>query len=322
MKEKVLLSILIPTYNRVDYLMNNLTVLISQINDEIRPLIEIRISDNCSTDNTVEQLKLLKKNNEIIEYSVNEKNLGADGNFLKLIKEAKGKFLWLYGDDEYFLENGLEKIISYVKKNQDTGIFHIGNSKRRRIINYDNQVKFMKKVNYSISFITAHIFNSENIDYENIDYEKYYNSCLIQELFYFQALKNSKKNSIIKDKIFTTDRAENIGGYKLFEVFGINQNDILIFFESIGLNKKIRVNMNKKMCIDFFPQYILMSRINDNKNKWINENVENALEPIVKDYMEYKLFCKPLIYLPLSKAKIYLKFTKKIKKIYKIIFGI
>lgn len=321
MKERKLLSILIPTYNRVNYLLKNLNVILSQIDNEIIDLIEIKISDNGSTDNTIEQLELLKKKSNIIEYSVNETNLGADRNFLKLVREATGKFIWIFGDDEYFYEGGLRKIIDYLKKNKDIGIFSIKNSKKKRkIIYYEDKKEFMKKINYKISFITAHIFNREGLD-NSINYESFCDTSLVQELFYFNTVNKFDKNAIIQDRIFLTDRADNIGGYKLFQVFCTNQNEILEYFEKKGFDKSIKENINRMMCIEFFPQYILMNKLSKGNTKWIKESVEETLEIIMKNYIEYKFFCKPLFYFNFRVAKIYYRFTKKIKKIYKLFFG-
>lgn len=104
MNHKILLSILIPTYNRSDYLMKNLNTLIKQIEPQMIDSIEILVSDNGSVDDTLKQLNAIEKNNLNFRFWSNEKNLGPDANFLKLIREAKGKFLWLFGDDEFMLE--------------------------------------------------------------------------------------------------------------------------------------------------------------------------------------------------------------------------
>lgn len=318
MKQEKLLSILIPTYNREEYLMKNLNILLSQINEEIAEKIEIIISDNCSDDNTFEKLLELKEKNEILKISKNEKNIGADKNFYKLIMESQGKYLWLFGDDEFLLEKGLEKVIYYLEKEKNIGLFHIKNSSKKNFLIYEDKVKYMKKVNYKISFITGHIFNREMLE-ENIDYEEFLDSFLIQEMFYFQVIKNAAKNAVIVDKIFTTDRADNIGGYKLFEVFAINQNKILKYFEERGLDTRIREYINKLMCVDFFPEYILKYKMKI-ENKWKDENIEETLVNIIGEYREYKIFCKPLIRTTVEKAKIYYKISKKMKKIYKFVY--
>ncbi len=49
------LSICIPQYNRINYLLESLLI----IEDQTYPNIEIVISDDCSTDDTEERIKSL-----------------------------------------------------------------------------------------------------------------------------------------------------------------------------------------------------------------------------------------------------------------------
>lgn len=279
--------------------------------------IEILVSDNGSVDDTLKQLNAIEKNNLNFRFWSNEKNLGPDANFLKLIREAKGKFLWLFGDDEFMLENALKSTINYLEKYGDFGLFHISNSKRKKVLTFRNKVKYMKEVNFGISFITAHIFNREKIDF-SIDYDELCGNNLIQEYFYFQAMQNSEENGIIKDRIFSSERADNVGGYRLFEVFAVNQSNVLKYFEIKGMNGRIRKNINKLMCIDFFPNYIIQFRSNPEKNKWLEENIGETLDKVLIEYWQYKYICKPLITLELRRAKKLNKFLNTVKKVIKL----
>lgn len=317
MKNKILLSILIPTYNRVNYLMKNLSILFQQMEPQIRDSVEILVSDNCSIDETLKQLNSLEKINMNFRFWSNERNIGPDANFLKLVREAKGKFLWLFGDDEFLLEDALKSTVNHLKEHEDFGLFHISNSKRKKVLVFTDKVKYMKKVNFSISFITAHIFNREKIDF-SINYDAFCGNNLIQEYFYFQVMQNSKKNGIIKDKLFSSDRAENIGGYKLFEVFSTNQNNVLKYFENKGMDIRVRKNMNKMMCLDFFPNYIIQFRLNPQENKWICEDMAETLDRVLLEYWQYRMMCRPLIVMEIEEAKKLNKILNRTKKIMKL----
>jgi glycosyltransferase involved in cell wall biosynthesis len=52
------ISICIPQYNRIKFLISSLQTISEQDYDNI----EIVISDDCSSDDTVEQIAILKKN--------------------------------------------------------------------------------------------------------------------------------------------------------------------------------------------------------------------------------------------------------------------
>ena len=120
------LSICIPTYNRCYYLINALEETISQAEgDGILNLIEFCISDNCSTDNTKEELLKLKIrcNNATIKLNFNSENVGPDRNFIIAMNMASGEYSILKGDDDYFKRGSLKYLLSLFEKYPDIGIF-------------------------------------------------------------------------------------------------------------------------------------------------------------------------------------------------------
>ena len=113
------LSICIPTYNRASHLEKLLEALNIQLKNIDEKIVKIYISDNCSTDNTE---KIISKYTNIIpelQYTRNKKNIGMMNNFVKLFEEAKGDYIWLFGDDDEFVtENSLKKLIQLIIKKQ------------------------------------------------------------------------------------------------------------------------------------------------------------------------------------------------------------
>ncbi len=102
----MLLSICIPTFNRCEYLQCLLDSVIEQYNNDF----EICVSDNASGDGTGEYVKKLQKSYNFISYSRNDKNLGFDGNLLKVVGMAKGKYVWIIGDDDMVADGAVAKI--------------------------------------------------------------------------------------------------------------------------------------------------------------------------------------------------------------------
>ena len=92
------LSICIPTYNRVSYLKELLPGLVSQIDAVADGKIELVVSDNASTDATADYLRSIER--PYLHWWTNEKNIGGDRNFLKCVREARGEYVWLLGDDD------------------------------------------------------------------------------------------------------------------------------------------------------------------------------------------------------------------------------
>lgn len=119
------LSICIPTYNRLQYLKDLLPGVLDQVERVLRGTVEVVVSDNGSTDGTGAYLALL--NHPRLRFWTNERNIGGDRNFLKCIREARGKFVWLIGDDDIVLEGALERAMQLVANgNVDLVISELG----------------------------------------------------------------------------------------------------------------------------------------------------------------------------------------------------
>ncbi len=124
MENKPLLSIAIPTWNRASFLENLLNNILPQLK-KTEGEVEVCISNNSSTDNTREvAMKFKEKYPDLIKYNENKVNLGVDRNILKVIGMSQGDFVWLFGDDDCIADNGLNKVINFIKENcrEDTGL--------------------------------------------------------------------------------------------------------------------------------------------------------------------------------------------------------
>ncbi len=108
-----LVTIYIPTYNRVELLKRAIDSVLTQTYKNI----EIIIVDDCSPDTTIQFLEKLTKKDSRVRYFQNEKNSGACVSRNKAILEAKGEFITGLDDDDYFLPNRVEDFVSYWKLN-------------------------------------------------------------------------------------------------------------------------------------------------------------------------------------------------------------
>lgn len=126
--EEILLSICIPTYNRPDYLRENLEHLLCQIEpykSEIEIILNDNLSDNDPKDMTCE---LSTEYNFPILYSRNFKHVDAENNFAIAVSKAKGKYIFLMGDDDIVSPNFFDIIIPLLQK-KEIGILHWGRLK-------------------------------------------------------------------------------------------------------------------------------------------------------------------------------------------------
>ncbi|MCG2735259.1 MAG: glycosyltransferase [Candidatus Methanoperedenaceae archaeon] len=104
----ILLSIVIPTYNRALYLKRCLNSLIAYNGDDI----EIIVQDNCSPDNTNEIVKSIKDSR--IKYYRNNVNLGLAPNIINILNRVTGKYVFYITDDDFLFPDAIEKIKTFI----------------------------------------------------------------------------------------------------------------------------------------------------------------------------------------------------------------
>jgi teichuronic acid biosynthesis glycosyltransferase TuaG len=107
-----LVSILIPTYNSMNFLENTFQSCFNQDYENF----EIVVSDDCSEDETYKYLLDLSKKNERLRVMSNDRNLGSVRNFNKLIDEAKGEFLKFLGSDDEIFPNFISYSVNELSK--------------------------------------------------------------------------------------------------------------------------------------------------------------------------------------------------------------
>lgn len=114
-----LISVLIPSYNHASFIKETIHSIWNQNYNNI----EIIITDDRSTDNTVEILNELKQSTPFPMYIiVNEKQLGIAGNCNAAISHAKGKFVCFLASDDMLMPNRFDKQIDFFKKNENLKI--------------------------------------------------------------------------------------------------------------------------------------------------------------------------------------------------------
>ena len=105
-----LLSICIPTYNRV----NDLVKLLKSIDSKFESNIEIIIVDDGSTDNTKKSVEeFFFKSNMHIKYAYQE-NMGRSYALHKAILLTKSEYIVIMDSDDLFVKNGVDTIISKI----------------------------------------------------------------------------------------------------------------------------------------------------------------------------------------------------------------
>lgn len=106
-----LVSVIIPTYNRPQYLKQAITSAIAQTYQNI----EIIVSDNCSPENP--QSLIESFNDPRIKFYRHPENIGMLGNQFHGFKIATGKYVATLHDDDMWDENFLSKLVPHLETN-------------------------------------------------------------------------------------------------------------------------------------------------------------------------------------------------------------
>lgn len=128
------ISVVIPTYNRSDYLLQTITSILAQT----QSVDEIIVIDDGSTDDTADAIK--KLNNSIIHY-VYQDNTGQNIARDNGVKIAKNNWIALCDSDDLWEPNHIDNILQCHKLHQDaefifTNFTEFGSSKL-----FDNKFK-------------------------------------------------------------------------------------------------------------------------------------------------------------------------------------
>lgn len=318
-QEDALLTIAIPTYNRAACLDLCLSQLCGQT-DRIGKDVELIISDNASTDGTPE---IVARYQDLVtlRYVRNEENIGADANFSQCFKMSSGTYVLLLADDDLLVDGALNNILQTLKHGT-YGVVHLksysfisdfraeGPAAKECIgkyTAYKDQQKFIQTVNVMLSFISGNIVNKKLVD-TSLDIESFCSTNLVQMAWTLSALVNAESNLYIND-ICIAARAENTGGYRLCNVFGVNMRSILLRFEQRGVPAYLFRGITTTLLCDFLPGYIIKLR-SDTKT-FMDEDFFGTLAPVYRTYFLFWLVTMPSIKLPLPLAKAWYKIVKK-----------
>ncbi len=115
-----LVSIITPTYNCAKFIEETIRSVQSQTYQNW----EMIISDDCSTDNTLEVITPFLEADKRIKYICNERNSGAAITRNNALKVAQGKWIAFLDSDDLWLPEKLERQIDFMVKNKYAFSYH------------------------------------------------------------------------------------------------------------------------------------------------------------------------------------------------------
>lgn len=321
-KEKPLLTIAIPTWNRAETLDKALNHLIPQLHG-FENEIELVISDNASNDHTNEVVIKYKNANKQLNFVHyrNEVNIQFFGNFAKCRELANGKYIWILSDDDFVYDKIVNKIVTKISKSDQFSCLYLKNNLDLSVIKTTliSNEDLLEKENYSLGLISAVIFlNIKNND--KFLFDKYFKSPFIGFIFLLNSFNYKRESLILEGKCLIGANTKPTG-YNFFDVFVNGMNDVINYMGFIEISGNVIRHFRTSYLLKFIrPVYLLYKA--ENKLTFTNGElspIEEINTWIYKGYSsltQYWLFFYPITLIPSSILNIGLKIKRKIK-IYK-----
>jgi glycosyltransferase domain-containing protein len=165
-----LVTIGLPTYNRPLGLQKCLESILQQTYSHL----EIIISDNCSTDEAVDQVikQYTLKDTRIKHFRQNE-NLGLEENFNFVFARATADYFTWMSDDDYFEVNYIAECVHFLQRNPEhvlcSGIakYYSGNDFlfNEKMFKVDQRTPFARLFNYFMAFFVTIYYGKSLLEY-------------------------------------------------------------------------------------------------------------------------------------------------------------
>lgn len=180
------LSICVPTFNRSKYLDLFLSKL-AQVDNKILDQIELKIYDNCSTDNTFDVIE--KFNSKFhVTYKKQKENIGGTNNVIDIIQNCKGEYIWVLGDDDYVIKSNLEAFFNQYLTNElnnnwffvsyEDGLINLPFDHEKICLYFQEnglEKTILKYGSHIFGFLGSHVFSKSCLDKSFFEIDFSYN---------------------------------------------------------------------------------------------------------------------------------------------------
>ena len=204
--EQPLLTIAVPTYNRVCSLERALQRILAYAQDYP---VEILVSDNASTDGTETFMSDFVQQHPQVRYYRKPVNTGFGGNFINCVNLARGKYLLIHSDDDILLSGGLEALLLALK--QEPVFVYLNwmeiakvqqnspavSCTEKDLLTFTNKNAFLDHVGMGLTFISTLVFCMEYVR-ELEDKEALVTNDLAQVYIVFRTMRHKGKYIVVR----------------------------------------------------------------------------------------------------------------------------
>ncbi len=321
----ILLSICIPTFNRAKFLGDSLQSVVDAISLEDRQLFEIVISNNASTDRTLELVKEFEQTYPQLIWKVinQDSNIGPI-NVSVVSTYATGRFIWIISDDDLVVTQTFRRIVAILKNDTSLSGLIINyapfkNSIRQakkpvfksksQVFDKDNLLAFLGT---QITFLSIIIFRRE-LSSRILSPEKLEGS-ISQSYLFLEVIWHDNIYYLEDNALFV--RGHNSGGYNFYNVFIIEFEALLDFAKNLGFSRE-SIDICRKKNLVFLLRFTLSAKINNlNRNFEIDYKLASHL--IIKNYSWtfISIFTIIILAIPDKVFGLFYGFIFRLKKIF------
>ena len=204
---KPLVSVLMSVRNSEQTVEKSIESILNQSYD----YFEFLIVDDCSTDSTLEKLKILEKQDSRISIFTNSENIGLTKSLNKLIKNTKGELIARQDADDYSNPERIYAQVEYLLKNRLDAVTSraliIGSAKKIPGLSYYIPAKLLMKFKnpfiHGSLIIKKQVLNDLGLYDENFYFAQDYK-------LYLDLLNNGYSIKAINKPLYNLNTINNI----------------------------------------------------------------------------------------------------------------
>lgn len=315
----MILTIIIPTYNRVNDLERLLATLEKQSREKTGRF-KIIVGDNASTDDTPQTVEAYSQSISAINYLRHEKNLGPDENFARCIDLVDTPYFWLIGDDDLPRPGAISLLLDVLEQQRPDAVYinskwlapPISTAAATEIgmpaIFSMSRHEFAKITNVWTTFISGWVVEKKYADSNST--RKHTNTNLIQLGWVLSAIRNGEKFAYVKTQMVLAT-AGNSGGYSVMRVFGHNFPKIV----RAELDSSDSAAMLTRHSIDFLSRLIIGQRRSRIGNFAAGEVVAETFSAELGSSLIFRTILRPIAEMPMPVAVLFSFIARGISKI-------
>jgi abequosyltransferase len=324
-----LLTIAIPTYNR----SRCLALLLARLVQELGTLenVHLLISNNASTDDTSQVIDQYANRFPSITVLTNVTNLGADFNIAQCYNNVKGKYAWIFGDDDLPIPGAISAVLAILQSESPDILYlrpqgidgPLDNLNPRpidhklKVHSYSRDI-FARQIHVFFSYISSVIVKRTEPPVSEESIARNMGTSLIQLGWTFPTLLEGGKFQLVEEPTFYC-RTNNSGGFRIFDVWATNY--LSIVRKLCSSDKKIRNILTHYLLIGFLPSLIYRERFGTSMGNFGKEPFFSTLYAATKTYPSFWLILAPTALLPKPLAFLFFNFSRVVFKLERVLTG-